>query len=182
MRAGCADFLEVIPHELWVIHVRLSQCREPDDGVHRCADVVRHAAKEGRLGLICVLRCLNCFLECLLLLNLLSDYLVHIVVVTSHQVATWDFEGRTAAANVTLAEGRMHPKVGVLVSCRLHAFHAIEHRLNRLRLDVVKPRVIYFLRAQVCSARDSQKLKHTLVREHGWCLAFYHLDAPGSHF
>ncbi len=43
MRAGSADFPKVILHLRLIVAVRLCQRREPDDGVHRRADVMGHA-------------------------------------------------------------------------------------------------------------------------------------------
>ena len=43
MHARGADLAQVIPHLCLVVAMRLGQCREANNGVHGCADVVGHA-------------------------------------------------------------------------------------------------------------------------------------------
>ena len=49
MLARGRNFRQIILHELGLIHMRRRQRREADDGVHGCADIVRHIVEKRRL-------------------------------------------------------------------------------------------------------------------------------------
>ena len=73
--------------------MRLSRCREADDGVHRCADVVGHVGEEHALGLAGPVGLGQRVLQEHLLLHLLAGLVVHVSEAQHHAVVIFPGPG-----------------------------------------------------------------------------------------
>ena len=64
MLAGYKNFAQIVVHLLGAAFGVLRKIGKTDNGVHRCADIVRHIEQEACFALV---RCLRCLCELLLL-------------------------------------------------------------------------------------------------------------------
>ena len=78
MVAGGLDLAQIVQHQLLILDMGDRQGGEPDDRVHRCADVMGHVIEESGLGDIGLLRFSQCLSQDLLLLLLLAHHLIDV--------------------------------------------------------------------------------------------------------
>ena len=142
MVPGGHDLLEVTLHLVRVLDAAERQCREADDRVHRCPDVVRHIGEEYALCLVGAVCLDQCILQDGIFLHLAADLLVDAVEAEDDPAILAPVSGADGLhleiAELIVAVGAVIDEVGLLLGEPLHQVFAREglpHHILILLVD-----------------------------------------------
>ena len=66
MITGGKNLTQIVLNSFFIINVTYSQCRESNNCIHWCPDIVRHIGKKCTFGPVCIFCCMDCLRKCLI--------------------------------------------------------------------------------------------------------------------
>ena len=93
MIAGGHDLVQIFLYLFFLVYMRNGQRREAYNGIHGCADIMRHIGKENTLGLAGPVCLQKSALQQILFLHLTADLLIHTADPKDNPLAVLPFPG-----------------------------------------------------------------------------------------